>query len=63
MSDLPSAAWSVVLTCSARLVANPEQITYQGADGGYAWRIESPGMQFTPAEQAILDRYRRRTWP
>lgn len=32
-------------------------------DGGYAWRSDSPGLQFTPVEQSILNRYRRRTWP
>lgn len=63
VSAIPPPVWSVVLTCSARLVGNPEQATYVSADGGYAWRTDSPGLQFSPAEQAILNRYRRRVWP
>jgi hypothetical protein len=63
VSNIPQPVWSVVLTCSARLLNNPDQNTYMATDGGYAWRSDAPGLQFTPAEQAILDRYRRRTWP
>lgn len=50
----------VVMTVAARILANPEQISWSEQSGAY--RIsKGVGFQgFTLAEQAVLNRYRKR---
>ena len=54
---LPDDLRAVVITATARLVGNPQQLESESADG-YAAR--GSFKSFSLAEQSILHRYRRR---
>lgn len=48
----------VIITSTARLVANPEQLRYQAG----SVQINDSFRGWTLAEQAVLNRYRKRAW-
>lgn len=49
---------AVILTASARLTANPDQLAHQIGGTGYSQAFQG----FNLAETATLNRYRRRAW-
>lgn len=51
---------TVVLTVAARIAANPGQVSYRDAAGAFSRQRGAGFSGFTLAEQAVLNRYRKR---
>lgn len=51
---------SVILTVAARLMANPGQVTRRDQAGSFSTHRGAGFSGFTLAEQAVLNRYRKR---
>jgi hypothetical protein len=56
--------YSVAVTATLRIAqGNLDGVSYLSTDGGYAVRRDQAEPSFTPAEETILNRARKRTFP
>src|SRR5205823_4765338 len=56
--------YSVAVTATLRMAQSDlDGVSYLSTDGGYAVRRDQAEPSFTPAEETILNRARKRTYP